>query len=362
MVVDPFVEKSHVVREMADRCLAGEFGGSSWLAAKEPECVALGIIPQNITYHMDKLDPVAAAARAGDRARVATEAAAAATVHGVKPTFVFVERGGSASAAAAVSGIVGKLESEMGANVGKVAHLARREASAAHQAELEIAEAETAEIEKRLRELKAHLSEREAEARRFAKDATREIAQLQGRLAGEVKRADAAEARKSVVSDAKSAACHKARMFQQSLTRLNVALQKRLATIEAKPISSTMTWDEEEVLEMEGVIAELTAQLQELKGEAKANDREFERNRGMVANMGPKYVELAGLRDRVKELTAKIGSLEADLQVARANPLPGFAVPLYSICRDASKRGAPYPDYFENVIAPAMLNTGATPE
>ena len=70
MVVDPFVEKSHVVREMADRCLAGEFGGSSWLAAKEPECVALGIIPQNITYHMDKLDPVAAAARAGDRARV----------------------------------------------------------------------------------------------------------------------------------------------------------------------------------------------------------------------------------------------------------------------------------------------------
>ena len=59
MVVDPFVEKSHVVREMADRCLAGEFGGSSWLAAKEPECVALGIIPQNITCHMDKLDPVA---------------------------------------------------------------------------------------------------------------------------------------------------------------------------------------------------------------------------------------------------------------------------------------------------------------
>ncbi len=53
---------------------------------------------------------------------------------------------------------------------------------------------------------------------------------------------------------------------------------------------------------MEGVIAELTAQLQELKGEAKANEREFERNRGMVSNMAPKYAELAELKDRVKEM------------------------------------------------------------
>jgi len=234
-VEDPIVTKDRLVRDIADRCLAGNFGGIAYRAAKEPECVEFGISYQLIQYHMDQKHPLAAADRAADRAR------ARRLFHGT---------------------------------------------------------------------------------------------------------------------------------IQQSLTRLNVALEKRLATIEAKrlatieakPISSTMTWDEEEVLEMEGVIAELTAQLQELKGEAKANVREFDRNRGMVANMGPKYAELAELKDRVRELTAKIGSLEADLAVARANPLPGFAVPLYSICRDVSKRGAPYPEHFENVSAPAMLNTGATPE
>lgn len=147
----------------------------------------------NVQYHMDQKRPFATADRAADRARAAVEAAAATSAHGLTPVFVFVERGGSASAATAVSGIVGKLE----ARIGKVAHLARHEASAAHQAELKVVEMETVEIKKRLQDLKAQQSEREAEARRlakesalFAKEVGREIAQLQGRLAGEQKRAD----------------------------------------------------------------------------------------------------------------------------------------------------------------------------
>ena len=77
-------------------------------------------------------------------------------------------------------------------------------------------------------------------------------------------------------------------MFQQSLIRL----QEKFDVIEAKLSSSDpgVTWDEEDVLEMEGVIAELTMELRELKFEAKANQREFERNRGAVANMGGKYI------------------------------------------------------------------------
>ena len=35
-------------------------------------------------------------------------------------------------------------------------------------------------------------------------------------------------------------------------------------------------------------------------------------------------------------------------------------VPLFDIARDKSKHGAPYPRYFEDVIAIAMLVTGAT--
>jgi len=95
MVVDPFFEKSRLVRVMAERCLAGDFGGSYYLAAEEPECVELGIIHTNIQHHVDKIDLVAAAARAADRARVDSETAAAAVMlNGMKPTFVFVERGG----------------------------------------------------------------------------------------------------------------------------------------------------------------------------------------------------------------------------------------------------------------------------
>ena len=352
--------KADLRRTMAERCLAGEFGGSSWVASQEPECVTLGIAYQTIQYHMDRIDPIQASTRAASRARVEIEALAAETSNGVKATFIFVERGGSASAAAAVSGIMSKLESELGARVGEVAHLARCEASAAHQAELEVAGLETAGIEKKLSELKARQLDHEAEARRFAKEAAREIAHLQGLLAGEQKRADAADASKSVMSEAKAEALHKAKMFQKSLIRL----QEKFAEIEAKPSSSGigMTWDEEDVLEMEGVIAELTTELRELRGAAKAKEREFERNRGAVANMGSKYVELAELRDTVKVLTTKITSLEAELAVARSNPLPGFEVPLYDIRRDASKRGAPYPRYFEDVIVPAMLSTGATPD
>jgi len=59
--MDPFFEKSRLVRVMvmAERCLAGDFGGSYYLAAKEPECVELGIMQTNIQYHMDKIDLVA---------------------------------------------------------------------------------------------------------------------------------------------------------------------------------------------------------------------------------------------------------------------------------------------------------------
>ena len=104
---DPVVKKKRVIQAMADRCLAGEFDGSYCRAAKEPECVAPGILHHHILYHMDQKRPLMAADRAADRARVAAEATAASSAHGTNPVFVFVELGGSASAATAVSAIVG---------------------------------------------------------------------------------------------------------------------------------------------------------------------------------------------------------------------------------------------------------------
>ena len=43
VVVDPKVAKSALIRSIAARCIDGEFDESAWLAASDPECIALGV-------------------------------------------------------------------------------------------------------------------------------------------------------------------------------------------------------------------------------------------------------------------------------------------------------------------------------
>jgi hypothetical protein len=78
--------------------------------------------------------------------------------------------------------------------------------------------------------------------------------------------------------------------------------------------------------------------------------------------MRGKFTELREARDLLKAARAENEDLKATLAEERANPLPGREVPLYDIRRDSSKREAPFDPYFESTIAPAMLNTGSTPE
>jgi hypothetical protein len=105
-----------------------------------------------IRYQIGIGDPAAAAARAAERARVATETAAAEAAH-VPVKIVFVERGGSAPAAVAVEAAIGVIESQIGVQVGRVAKRAREEASTTLQAELKV-EAERREaLEAELDEL-----------------------------------------------------------------------------------------------------------------------------------------------------------------------------------------------------------------
>jgi regulator of replication initiation timing len=126
--------------------------------------------------------------------------------------------------------------------------------------------------------------------------------------------------------------------------------------------SSTLTWDENDVMELESCIGELNAELAELRKETRSNLGEYTRNKAAVSNFRGKYEELKQLKEQVKAMRTEIDDLKAELEEARANPTPGRKVPLFDVRRDTTKRGAPYPPYFENVIAPAMLNTGATPE
>ena len=94
-------EKASLTRSMASRCISGEFGGIAYRAGQDPECLRLGVTAMAIQYHIDRMEPAAAAARAAERARVATETSAAEAAH-VPVKIVFVERGWSAPAAAAV--------------------------------------------------------------------------------------------------------------------------------------------------------------------------------------------------------------------------------------------------------------------
>ena len=114
--------------------------------------------------------------------------------------------------------------------------------------------------------------------------------------------------------------------------------------------------------EFEDHMGELTKELNVLKRDIKGNATEYTRNKAAVRNMRENYAELQTARDLLRSARAEIEDLEAALAQERANPLPGRAVPLFDIRRDSFKRGAPYSRYFEDTIAPAMLNTGATPE
>ena len=174
-MVDLFATKAALVRSIAVRVVDGEFNGSSRLASRDPECMALGVSPQSIDYHIGLINPSGGLARVADRARVETEVAAAAVALR-EVQFVFVERKGSSPVAVAVSQIVSKLESQLGAQVGNVAKMARREASASSQVEIETAATEMEALIGELRQMK----KRAADA---AADAKQQIVALEAKLA-----------------------------------------------------------------------------------------------------------------------------------------------------------------------------------
>jgi hypothetical protein len=84
-------------------------------------------------------------------------------------------------------------------------------------------------------------------------------------------------------------------------------------------------------------------------------------------NFGDKNKELSSARAAKDRLEQKVAILEAENAMLRARfwpDAPGAAqgVPLFDIARDRTAHGASYDEYFANVIAPAMLDTGASPE
>jgi len=104
--------------------------------------------------------------------------------------------------------------------------------------------------------------EREVKRRREDEETAKVVADLEARLEASEERADEAEAKAEALKT--KARLHSNRLFM-SLARA----QKRMDEIETSKTtgasSSTITYSEEEVEEMEGVIGEITKELAELK-------------------------------------------------------------------------------------------------
>jgi chromosome segregation ATPase len=281
-------------------------------------------------------------------------------------SYIFVERKGSASAAAAVSLVVDRLTAELSPQVMLAANRAREEATTACQAELEAKTAETEILVKQLKELEEKEARRAADSARVAELAEKEIRDLKAKLERERECSQSLEAKADAMIEARRGASHKATLLARSLRRaqirMKIVVDKHEKAMKEPCSSSTLTWDENDVMELEGCIGELNAELAELRKEARSSAGEYSRNKAAVSNFRDKYEELSDLKAQVKAMRAEIDGLKAELEEARATPLPGRKVPLFDIRRDTTRRGAPFPPYFENVIAPAMLNTGATPE
>ena len=136
-----------------------------------------------------------------------------------------------------------------------------------------------------------------------------------------------------------------------------------------RPSSSSgpAPYTEAEIEEFENTIGDLEAQVRALKKEGKADAAEHERLSKAVANFGDKYKELSSARASKERLERKVAILEAENEGLRARfwpdaPGAAQAAPLFDIARNRTAHGASYDEYFANVIAPAMLDTGASPE
>jgi len=218
---------------MALRCASGEFEGSARRAAGDPECISLGVDEANIRYYMKQINPTEAAARAAERERVES-LAAAAEENGQKVKFLFVERGGAPQAEKALAAVLDTIEKKVSNVVTLTTNHARQQERIERQSELEsvVLSHEESLIEMQARfkakldaELKriTEVADREtkalqAESRRAAESAERAIAKIESQLEGEAKRAEAAESKCGLVMDKLSTVREAASKLRRALT------------------------------------------------------------------------------------------------------------------------------------------------
>jgi chromosome segregation ATPase len=244
------------------------------------------------------------------------------------------------------------------------------------QAELEKAAAEIAKLKAELLESR----ERKAKRLREGKETARRIEKLEARvekLEAEVEKyqgkASAVEAHATAKArdlvEARAEARRKIDTLQQAIARGEARFAKMKEAAGSRPSTSSgpAPYTEAEIEEFESTFGDLEAKVRILNKESKADAAEIERLSKAVANFGDKHKELFSARAAIERLERKNVILEAENERLRARywpDAPGAAqgVPLYDIARDRTVHGSSYNEYFGSLIAPAMLDTGASPE
>ena len=331
-----------MARTLAERCVAGEFGGVPYRAAQAPEAVEYGISARMIYHHMDQVDPTTAVDRVADRLRVEHEKTQAEE-QGFHVVVVKGRGGGS------VRALEKKLEQQEQRESKKrtresevVVTLART------QAELEQGAAEIAKLKAELLES----SEREAKRLREGEETARRIATLEAEVEKHKGRAREAEAQAAAkagdLAEARADARRKADTLRHAIARAEERATKMKEAAGSRPSSSSglAPYTEAEIEEFESTIGDLEAQVRALKKESKADAEEHERLRGAVANFQNKYKELSSARSAKVSLERKVIILEAENERLRARfwpDAPGGDQPVPSSTSSAIRRSAARP-------------------
>ena len=250
MVVDSGRDKSNTARTLAERCVAGEFGGVANRAAQAPEALDWGITRSNIQYYMNQIDPEAASARVAERLQAEHE-----TTQAEEQGLRVVVVGGRGA------GSVRALEKKLDEQAQRESKKRTRDSEvvvtlAQTQAELEQAAAKIAKLEADLLESR----EREAKRLREGEEAARRIAKLEAEVEKQKGLASAAGAQAAAkagdLAEARADARRKADTLRHAITRAEerAAKIKELAVSRPCSASGPTPYTEAEIEEFESTI------------------------------------------------------------------------------------------------------------
>jgi hypothetical protein len=329
---------------MAEKIYSGEIG-SSWEAAKLAECVAFGVSYQSIEACLSSAHPLFVQPSHQQKLEIKKAAHERQTIKDKAMESYLAEELLSRS----------RLSDERRKQSERAARTRERDAAASESvAALANKQCEIERLQNRVKALRDRLRDLEVA------EACMEISHRDTQTIMD-ERAKAAEAHaiKLMVEHAegKKRTLATTSALKKLLRGANKNSKKRFDRkhLRSRVSAEANEGDTEEV-------ASLKKKLAAARKARRALEKKQRRVSTQSQNMTAKCKELGRQRRRVELLEAKLEECEILELDAHSAPPGRRDVELFSMKRDYTKHGAPYDKVFSDVIAPAMLTTGASGE